>query len=455
MAELKVESNVQPPALSLCMIVKNEAENLGRCLRSVQGVADEVIVVDTGSTDRTVEIAEAFGARVFHHRWQSDFSLARNMGLEQATGQWILILDADEELAEEARPRVKAVLAETAADGLQVHVRNLNAPGGILAYFDSMQLRLFRKRLDYRYEHPVHEMIVHCIFRNGGRLAATDLMIWHYGYMQKEVQGGESRARRNLKLLEQAVAESPQDPGQCARLGFSYYALGNYPLAYTYLRRALVELDASHFTHQFMETVLWTLWNVALIQHDTALAVYCVEAMRALNAEAPLSVRTLYMSARTGRVEGGRCLQLALAETAALPESLAHLRQAQRLLQQADGDYEQLSRLPEVAKSFMEKISADWHDCRRRLAEVADYLTVAQRQQAASAALDELLAADDIFSALDGLGTKLTPDLLTLTRLKAKVAQAEANPAVAEGFATLADLLEEKLGVSVVSEAAE
>lgn len=86
------------PLISLCMIVKNEAGNLSRCLTSVRGVADELIIVDTGSTDDTVAVARSFGAAIVSFPWTGDFAAARNAGLEQARGTWILVLDADEEL---------------------------------------------------------------------------------------------------------------------------------------------------------------------------------------------------------------------------------------------------------------------------------------------------------------------------------------------------------------------
>ncbi len=85
--------------LSVCLITKNEEANLARCLESLRGLWDELIVVDTGSTDRTVEIAHSFGARLFHFTWQDDFSLARNFCISQATGDWILSIDADESIA--------------------------------------------------------------------------------------------------------------------------------------------------------------------------------------------------------------------------------------------------------------------------------------------------------------------------------------------------------------------
>ncbi|MGH9426892.1 MAG: glycosyltransferase family 2 protein, partial [Terriglobia bacterium] len=88
------------PKLSLCMIVKNEQRWLEDCLNSVKELVDEMIIVDTGSRDNTVEIAQRFGARLFDHPWSGDFSEARNHSLGSATGDWILVLDADEKLAQ-------------------------------------------------------------------------------------------------------------------------------------------------------------------------------------------------------------------------------------------------------------------------------------------------------------------------------------------------------------------
>src|SRR5208283_5056820 len=100
--------------ISVCMIVKNEETRLAQCLRSVWPVAEEIIVVDTGSTDRTPEIAAAFGARVFAFRWTNDFSAARNFSLDQARLKWVLTMDADEVLAPQDYPALLAMTQEIA-----------------------------------------------------------------------------------------------------------------------------------------------------------------------------------------------------------------------------------------------------------------------------------------------------------------------------------------------------
>ena len=104
--------------ISLCMIVKDEQEWLAQCLESVQGAVDEIIVVDTGSSDRSNDIARQYGARIVPYVWCDDFAAARNAGLEQATGEWILFLDADEALDAEARKQLRSWTAASTCDGL-------------------------------------------------------------------------------------------------------------------------------------------------------------------------------------------------------------------------------------------------------------------------------------------------------------------------------------------------
>ena len=93
-----MKKNKKDVKISACMMVKNEEEMLPRCLNSIKHLIDELIVVDTGSTDKTIEIAESFGAKIYHHPWENNFSKHRNQSLGYATGDWILLVDADEEL---------------------------------------------------------------------------------------------------------------------------------------------------------------------------------------------------------------------------------------------------------------------------------------------------------------------------------------------------------------------
>jgi tetratricopeptide (TPR) repeat protein len=228
---------VRPPTLSACLIVRNEALVLARCLESLSGVVDEIVVVDTGSTDATPDIAAGFGARICRHVWRDDFAAARNVGLDAASCDWILVIDADEYLAAETRPQVRAVLEHTDADGILITVRNLLAPGDLIQSADSLIVRLFRRRDDVRFAGIIHEEVTAEITRRGGRIVGSPIVIVHDGYASDTTQGAGTRAERNLPLLLRAAADSPLDPYLQFHLGATYQHLGRHADARRHLQQ--------------------------------------------------------------------------------------------------------------------------------------------------------------------------------------------------------------------------
>lgn len=283
----------QPALVSLCMIVKNEAPNLARCLASVQGVVDEMIVADTGSTDGTVEIARAAGARVQSISWHNDFSKARNASLEPATGRWILHLDADEELEPETRARIRPLLAGTDADAVVMIQRNFTAGSDLVRYDDLHITRLFRRRPEFRYEQAIHEQVRPSIERLGGRIISSDLIIWHYGYAQLTAQGQQNRARRNLELLEPALAAAPGDAYLNYQVGITHKSLGHADLAEKHLRQAL-ELDGGMLGEEIRALASMKLAQLAYSHKRYAEALDCAEASLAIN---PGDTVSLYIKA--------------------------------------------------------------------------------------------------------------------------------------------------------------
>lgn len=225
--------------ISLCMIVRDEARYLAQCLRSVAGVVDEIVVVDTGSTDGTPDLARSFGAAVYAQPWENDFAKARNASLERASGDWILVLDADEALTPEAASALRPFAEHTPADGVQLIQRSFLPENELCRYQDLHITRLFRNRPAYRYEEAIHEQIQPSILRSGGRITTSPLVLHHFGYAQQTVQGGRSRAERNRALLEAALAARPDDAYLCYQLGITYRAQGDDARAAAYLRRAL------------------------------------------------------------------------------------------------------------------------------------------------------------------------------------------------------------------------
>lgn len=281
------------PYLSLCMIVKNEAAHLARCLESVRHVVDEMIIVDTGSTDSTVDIAKSYGATVLHHTWQDDFALARNTALGQAAGAWILALDADEALDEQTQVQLRSVIGQTQADGLRMRIRNFTPPGELQAYEDMFYTRLYRNKPEFRYEQAIHEQIRTAIERHNGQIQDTDLTILHYGYAQPMAQGGDSRAKRNLAVLERAVANSASDPYLYYQLGVTYKSLGQQQLAYATLQKAL-ELDEHTLDFGILDKLYMKLAQLALAQDDFIQASHYAQQSLIWN---PDNLTSLYVMA--------------------------------------------------------------------------------------------------------------------------------------------------------------
>lgn len=189
--------------LSLCMIVRNEEKYLADALKSVQDVVDEMIVVDTGSTDRTVEIAREYGAKVFFYEWNDDFSAARNESLKHATGDWILQMDADERLDDSLKENLRVFLVPSdRAIRYQVFIRNYMSEGDASSILGHYMVRLFRKTPDTTFFGVIHEQI----FPNTGiiTIPPESLFLWHLGYENLEAKSKKIN-ERNIPLIRKAL----------------------------------------------------------------------------------------------------------------------------------------------------------------------------------------------------------------------------------------------------------
>jgi tetratricopeptide (TPR) repeat protein len=221
------------PLLSAVMIVRDEEPMLADCLASVHGLADEVVIVDTGSTDRTVEIAHSHGARVLEQPWTGDFSAPRNIGLDHARGSWILYLDADERLRPIARDRLVARLSDAPELGLRVLLRPFVRATPYLEY------RLWRSDPRIRFHGLIHERVVdalHQAARSDGRSIGgwTELALDHIGY-----EGDQSaKHRRNLPLLRRQLEREPDNIFNWRHLARVLAALGDRDEADQALERA-------------------------------------------------------------------------------------------------------------------------------------------------------------------------------------------------------------------------
>jgi tetratricopeptide (TPR) repeat protein len=243
---LRIAASARAPkgmTVSLCMIVKDEEEMLPGCLEAVASAVDELIIVDTGSTDRTVEIAKSFGARVIDFPWNGSFSDARNAGLDVATGDWLLYLDADEHLIPEDAPKIRELLGRTWREGF--HLVETNYTGGDDAgtAVTHLALRLFRNRPEYRFEGRIHEQKTNRMPTYlPARFEATTIRIRHYGYLKSRVSAKE-KSRRNIELLELEAREAPS-PFNSFNLGSEYLMLGDPTTAAKHFDKAWTDLRA-------------------------------------------------------------------------------------------------------------------------------------------------------------------------------------------------------------------
>ena len=209
------------PTISLCMIAKDEEKSIGQCLNSAKDIADEIIIIDTGSTDRTKEIAKKYNARIFDFKWSDDFSAARNEGIRHAAKDWVLVLDADETLDEKGKKTIKELINDKETDAalfLQKNYTNDTSIAGFVSeehkkngksyagWYGSFIARLFRNHKGYGFEGTVHELVEPSIEAKKGKIAAAGIALHHYGNSDPAI----SRRKREyyLELCKRKVRQS-------------------------------------------------------------------------------------------------------------------------------------------------------------------------------------------------------------------------------------------------------
>lgn len=203
--------------ISVAMIGRDEAAVVGRALKSVRAVANEIVFVDTGSSDETPRIVESFGGVVIHTKWSEDFSAARNLGVESCKSDWILALDCDEQLVSTSDTEgFLANLPTSQEYAFEVEVIN-RLPDGSLARHSN--IRLFRNTKEIRFKNPIHESVSESVYllNKRKRVKKAGLNIDHDGYKSREIN--QKKIMRNLKILNKWVVNSPADP-------FAWYKLG-------------------------------------------------------------------------------------------------------------------------------------------------------------------------------------------------------------------------------------
>lgn len=230
--------------LSLCMIVKNEESTLSRCLESVQSLVDEIVILDTGSTDKTPEIAQQFGANLQYFQWGNDFSAARNEALKYVTGDWVLVLDADEVLTPEIIPQIREAI--NIDDYLLINLVRQEVGANQSPYF--LVSRLFRNHPDITFSSPYHALIDDSI-----AAILKKETYWQFGYLptvailhsRSKPKVINQQSQYTNKYTEVAatmaklLAANPDDAYICSKLGALYVEMGKVNEGIDLLNRGL------------------------------------------------------------------------------------------------------------------------------------------------------------------------------------------------------------------------
>jgi tetratricopeptide (TPR) repeat protein len=231
--------------LSLSMIVRDEAAQIEDCLRSVQGFVDEMVVVDTGSTDNTPALAQAMGARVEQIEWPGDFAPARNQALHWVNGDWVLVLDADERLRPEAMAPLRALMAQP--DVLVINLLR-HERGAVQSPYSNVS-RLFRRHPAIRWSRAYHSMVDDSVAEllqqeSHWRIAdCPEPALLHDGYRPELLAQG-NKPERLRQAMEAELLERPGDPYACAKLGSLEVADGNLERGVALLRQGLAQCPA-------------------------------------------------------------------------------------------------------------------------------------------------------------------------------------------------------------------
>ena len=257
---------MQQPTLSLCMITKNEEHNLTNCLNSVKNIVDEIIIVDTDSTDKTKEIAKNicrnFGlgeAKVFDFKWIDDFSAARNESLKHATKQWILVLDADETIAKEDLDKLKILISDEDCIGyyfiIRTYTNDSTAAGWVSSisdkykesktasgWFTTRLIRLFRNNKSIKFDGVVHETIDKSV-HNLGKVEEASFPIHHFGRLKGEK--GNHKKELYQKLGKLKISQKG-DFHSYSQLGIQAQEIGNYEDAIKMFKKS-TELNKDYY----------------------------------------------------------------------------------------------------------------------------------------------------------------------------------------------------------------
>lgn len=310
--------------LSACMIVKDEAVFLPRCLESIKDVADQIIIVDTGSTDRTVDIAREYTQYVYFHPWEGDFSKHRNQSLGYATGDWILVVDADEELLAD-HSQVRCELNDSTTDAVAARIINKNSGSGKDISFDS--IRFFRNHQGFHYQGIVHEQLV-----GPNNLKLSDIRIMHHGYGLGE-QVALKKHQRTSVMLKQQLEQDPENLFALINLSISCLSAGNHEDALTHATTAIHIIERKDIASYLFRHAYIVAYRILLLINQVLRAEdICQKSLVRYGSDPEILSGLIIINIRQNR--WSRALKYAnrYLETKAQPSQLDRIRYGSSLV---------------------------------------------------------------------------------------------------------------------------
>ena len=264
--------------IDLCMIVKNEEKYLRECLTNIKDLVENIIIVDTGSTDNTIRIAEEFNAKIYNYNWINDFSSARNFSLSKATSKWILILDADEILDLKSKDKLINFINNTNKDGCHFLVKNyINET--LDDYTLHYAFRLVKNYRGYKFKGRIHEQISNDNINIKNRFVKEDIILHHYGYLSSVTIEKDKRGR-NIPIILESLKDNPRDSFQLFNLGNEYLSENNLEKALEYYQKSYEYSDKTmlyspHLLYRMsLSYKSLKLYELALKYVNEALSLY-------------------------------------------------------------------------------------------------------------------------------------------------------------------------------------
>ncbi len=272
------------PELSVCMIVKNEAENLPGALDGMKAFADEIIIVDTGSTDATKEIAEKYTSNVHYFEWIDDFAAARNYAMSKATGRYHLWLDADDRITAENGRHINALKSHF--DGRKAFYFVLENRQNDAPPSSCLQLRCTPLIPEVRFESPIHEQIFPSAINAGLQLVKTDIVVCHHGYMTQEAR--IAKAKRNLAMLERELQRNGARGGIYFFLALTHAPMGDREKAVQCMEAALELFENENINHHLIPEGYSFIAKVLFELGDYEKSIRNLEKLRSMACGSPI-----------------------------------------------------------------------------------------------------------------------------------------------------------------------